>query len=129
MATKKPQKINLSTQPAELLATMQAELPVAWYHYRKQIGSALQYLKHESRLLDQALAEQRSLVSETNEYISKVGNRWITYVHTEYFPQALHAMATRVSFIYYETYASCGAFFPLYPHASSRPSTDIRCGT
>ena len=115
MATKKPQKINLSTQPAELLATMQAELPVAWYHYRKQIGSALQYLKHESRLLDQALAEQRSLVSETNEYISKVGNRWITYVHTEYFPQALHAMATRVSFIYYETYASCGAFFPLYP--------------
>jgi hypothetical protein len=50
-----------------------------------------------------------------------VGNRWITYVHHEYFPQALHAMATHVSFIYYETYASCGAFFPLYaPPSSSR---------
>jgi hypothetical protein len=110
----KPVKINLSTQPAELLATMQEELPVAWYHYRKQIGSSLQYQKHEDRLLDQALEEKRSLVSDISEYISKVGNRWMTYVHTEYFPQALHAMATHVSFIYYETYASCGAFFPLY---------------
>lgn len=118
MATKKPQKINLSTQPKELMATMQAELPAAWYHYRKRIGSTLQYLKHENQLLDQALAEQRSLVSEVDEYISKVGNRWITYVHTEYFPQAMHAMATRVSFIYYETYASCGAYFPLYPPPS-----------
>jgi len=110
----KPVKINLSTQPAELLATMREELPVAWYHYRKQIGSALQYQKHEDRLLDQALEEKRSLVSDISEYISKVGNRWMTYVHTEYFPQALHAMATHVSFVYYETYASCGAFFPLY---------------
>lgn len=107
-------KINLSTQPRELLDTMQEELPVAWYHYRKQIGSSLQYQKHEDHLLDQALAEQCSLVSDISEYISKVGNRWMTYVHTEYFPQALHAMATHVSFVYYETYASCGAFFPLY---------------
>ena len=116
----KPEKINLSTQPAELLATMCEELPVAWYHYRKQIGSSLQYQKHEDRLLDQALEEKRSLVSDISEYISKVGNRWITYVHTEYFPQAMHAMATHVSFIYYETYASCGAFFPLYAPPSSK---------
>lgn len=118
----KPVKINLSTQPAELLATMKEELPVAWYHYRKLIGSSLQYQKHEDRLLDQALEERHSLVSDTGEWISKVGNRWITYVHTEYFPQALHAMNTRVSFIYYETYASCGAFFPIY----SPPSASLK---
>ncbi len=116
----KPVKINLSTQPTELLATMRDELPVAWYHYRKQIGSSLQYQKHEDRLIDQALEEQRSLVSDIGEWISKVGNRWMTYVHTEYFPQALHAVATHVSFIYYETYASCGAFFPLYAPPSSK---------
>lgn len=110
-----PKKINLKTQPADLLATMRAEVPVAWYHFRKQIGSSLQYQKHEDRLLDQALAERKSTVSDTVEWISKVGNRWITYVHTEYFPHAMHAMATHVSFIYYETYASCGAFFPMYP--------------
>lgn len=115
----KPVKINLSTQPRELLDTMCEELPVAWYHYRKQIGSTLQYQKHEDRLLDQALEEKRSLVSDISEYISKVGNRWMTYVHTEYFPQALHAMNTRVSFIYYETYASCGAFFPIYSPPSA----------
>lgn len=114
----KPVKINLSTQPAELLATMQEELPVAWYHYRKQIGSSLQYKKHEDRLLGQALAERRSIVSDISEWISKVGNRWMTYVHHEYFPQALHVMATHISFAYYETYASCGAFFPLYPPPS-----------
>lgn len=118
----KPVKINLSTQPRELLNTMCEELPVAWYHYRKQIGSSLQYQKHEDQVLDQALAEKRSLVSDTGEWISRVGNRWITYVRTEYFPQAMHAMNTRVSFIYYETYASCGAFFPLYapPSVKSR---------
>lgn len=113
-----PKKINLSTQPEELLATMRAETDVAWYHFRKTIGSALQYQKHEERLLDQALAERKSLVSDTVEWISKVGNRWITYVHTEYFPHAMHAVATHVSFIYYETYASCGAFFPMYPPPS-----------
>ena len=118
MRTTDPKKINLSTQPKELLATMQAEVPAAWYHFRKTIGSALQYQKHEDRLLDQALAERQSLVSDTVEWISKVGNRWITYVHTEYFPQAMHAIATHFSFVYYETYASCGAFFPMYPPAS-----------
>ena len=120
-------KINLSTQPADLLATMKEELPVAWYHFRKQIGSSLQYQKHEDQVLDQALAEKRSIVSDVGEWISKVGNRWITYVHTEYFPQALHAMATHVSFIYYETYASCGAFFPLYvPPTVSRKGKQKR---
>jgi hypothetical protein len=123
----KPTKINLSTQPAELLATMCEELPVAWYHYRKRIGSSLQYKKHEDRLLGQVLAEQRSIVSDIGEYISKVGNRWMTYVHHEYFPQALHAMATHVSFVYYETYASCGAFFPLYaPPTVSRSGKQKR---
>ena len=117
----KPVKINLSTQPRELLATMCEELPVAWYHYRKLIGSTLQYQKHEDQVLDQALTEQRSLVSDIGEYISKVGNRWMTYVHTEYFPQAMHAIVTHASFVYYETYASCGAFFPLYtPPSPSR---------
>lgn len=111
-------KINLSTQPADLLATMQAEVPVAWYHFRKTIGSTLQYQKCEDRLLDQALAERKSLVSDTVEWISKVGNRWITYAHTEYFPRAMHALVTHVSFIYYETLASCGAFFPMYPPPS-----------
>ena len=119
MRTIDPKKINLSTQPKELLATMQQEVPVAWYQFRKTIGSTLQYQKHEDRLLDQALAERQSLVSDTVEWISKVGNRWITYVHTEYFPHAMHALATHVSFIYYETYASCGAFFPLYPPPSA----------
>jgi len=113
-----PKKINLSTQPKELLATMREEVPVAWYHFRKTIGSTLQYQKHESLLLDQAIAERKSLVSDINEWISKVGNRWITYVHTEYFPRAMNAIATHVSFIYYETYASCGAFFPMYPPPS-----------
>lgn len=120
-------KINLSTQPADLLATMKEELPVAWYHFRKLIGSSLQYQKHEDQVLDQALAEKRSLVSDTGEWISKFGNRWITYVHTEYFPQALHAVATHISFVYYETYASCGAFFPLYaPPSVSRKGKQKR---
>lgn len=114
MAKLKPVKVNLSTKPSEILATIHDESPKAWYFFRKKYGNKLKYEKMEDQMLDKALEEKRDQFTDIDYWISPVGNRWMTYTQVQYYPKAQYAQATHYSFIYYETYASCGAFFPLY---------------
>jgi hypothetical protein len=117
MAKKKPVRVNLSTPTADIIATMREEMPKAQYFFRKQFGGKQKYLKTEDELLDKALAEEHDQMTDMSYYISPVGNRWICYTHVVYYPRAKYAHAFLYSFIYYETLASCGAFFPSYsPH-------------
>ena len=114
MAKKKPVRVNLSTPTADIIATMREEMPKAQYYFRKQFGGKQKYMKAEDELLDKALAEERDQLTDMSYYISPVGNRWICYTHIVYYPRAKYAHAFLYSFIYYETMASCGAFFPSY---------------
>lgn len=114
MAKQKPVRVNLSTKADEILATMREEIPVAYYHFRKPYGGRRKYMKAEDDLLNKALVEKESQMTDMSEYISRVGNRWMTYTMVDYYPKAHYANATHISFIYYETYGSCGAFFPLF---------------
>lgn len=114
MAKLKPVKVNLSTQAAETLATMREEMPKAWYFFRKKYGSKEKYMKMEDQMLDKALEEKQDQFTDIDFWISPVGNRWMTYTQVQYFPKAKYALAYHYSFIYYETFASCGAFFPMY---------------
>ena len=114
MAKLKPVKVNLSTKPSEILATIRDESPKAWYFFRKKYGNKLKYEKMEDQMLDKALEEKCDQFTDIDYWISPVGNRWMTYTQVQYYPKAQHAQAYHYSFIYYETYASCGAFFPMY---------------
>ena len=114
MARKKPVRVNLSTPTADIIATMREEMPKAQYFFRKLFGGKQKYLKAEDALLDKALAEERDQLTDMSYYISPAGNRWICYTHVVYYPRAKFANTVRYSFIYYETMASCGAFFPSY---------------
>lgn len=114
MAKLKPVRVNLSTKAEEIIATMREEIPAALYHFRKPYGGRNKYMKFEDEFLDKALNDEKSQMTELGEYISRVGNRWMTYTMVDYYQKAKYANATHVSFIYYETYGSCGAFFPLY---------------
>lgn len=107
-------RVNLSTQAKDILATMQEEKPKAYYYFRKKYGGKQKYLKLEDQMLDKALEEKNDQFTDIDYWISKVGNRWMTYTQAEYFPRAMYANAFHYAFIYYETMASCGAFFPLY---------------
>ena len=107
-------RINLSTKPEEIIKTMIKEIPLERYLFYKNYGGKRKYFKHENRLVDKALKEKEPKCTELSEHISKCGNRWITYTNVAYFPKALYALAFNISFIYYETYGSCGAFFPTY---------------
>lgn len=114
MAKELAVRVNLSTQAKDILATMREEKPKAFYYFRKKYGSKQKYLKVEDQMLDKALEEKNDQFTDIDYWISKVGNRWMTYTQAEYFPKAMYANAFHYSFIYYETMASCGAFFPFY---------------
>lgn len=114
MAKEQAVRVNLSTKANDILATMQEELPKAYYFFRKNFGGKQKYLKHEDQMLDKALEEKNDQFTDIDYWISKVGNRWMTYTQAEYFPKAQYANAFHFAFIYYETMASCGAFFPMY---------------
>ena len=114
MAKEQAVRVNLSTQANEILATMREEMPKAYYYFRKNFGGKQKTLKHEDQMLDKALEDEEDQFTDIDYWISKVGNRWMTYTQAEYFPKAKYANAFHYSFIYYETMASCGAFFPLY---------------
>ena len=107
-------RVNLSTKAKDILATMHEEKPKAYYYFRKKYGGKQKYLKLENQMLDKALEEKNDQFTDIDYWISKVGNRWMTYTQAEYFPRAMYANAFHYAFIYYETMASCGAFFPLY---------------
>lgn len=123
MSKTKAVKVNLSTKAADVLATIREEKPKAWYFFRKKYGSKLKYEKAEELMLDKALEEKCDQFTDIDYYISPVGNRWMTYVQVQYFPKAHYAMAFHYTFIYYETYASCGAFFPMYSDKQTKDGT------
>jgi hypothetical protein len=108
------QTINLSTDPKEILKTMQLELPTVSYFFKKDFGGNRKFLEYEDKSLDKCLKEEQSSITDISEYISQKGNRWMSYSFFEYFPSAKYAQAWPTSFIYYETYGSCGAFFPIF---------------
>lgn len=123
MSKTKAVKVNLSTKAADVLATIREEQPKAWYFFRKKYGSKQKYEKAEDQMLDMALEEKCDQFTDIDYYISPVGNRWMTYVQVQYFPKAHYAMAFHYTFIYYETYASCGAFFPMYSNKQTKGGT------
>ena len=114
MAKIKPVRVNLSTQAREILATMREEMPAAYYQFRKNFGGKRKYFQHEDQMLDKALEEKNDQFTDIDYWISRVGNRWMTYTQVQYYPKAQYANAFHFAFIYYETMASCGAFFPMY---------------
>lgn len=120
MSKTKAVKVNLSTKAADVLATIREEQPKAWYFFRKKYGSRMKYDDAEDQMLDKALEEKCDQFTDIDYYISPVGNRWMTYVQVQYFPKAHYAMAFHYTFIYYETYASCGAFFPMYSNKQTK---------
>lgn len=120
MAKPKPQHVNLSTPPADIIATMAEEMQAVRYHKRKAYGGTRKYEIWKQELKEKALAGKQNQLSELTEWISRVGNRWVMYSSEEYFPDSERVLPCHAAFIYYETYASCGAFFPTFDESSSK---------
>lgn len=122
MAKAKPQHINLSTEPADIIATMAAEMSAVRYHKRKAYGGTRKYELWKEQLKERALQEKKNQMSDITEWISNVGNRWVMYSFDEYLPKVDRVLPCHAAFIYYETLNSCGAFFPCFPQGSQKPN-------
>lgn len=120
MSKTKAVRVNHSTKVQDIIATMLEEMPKARYFFRKQYGGKQRCLKAEDEMLNRALEEKQDQMTDINDWISQVGNRWETYTHAKYYPKAQYAKIFHYSFIYYETLASCGAFFPLYSEKQTK---------
>lgn len=118
----KPQHVNLSTDPADIVKTMTAEIGAARYHKRKAYGGTRKYELWKQQLHQQAVSQQKDQLSDMTEWISRAGNRWVMYSSEEYLPDVARSLPCHAAFIYYETYASCGAFFPMFPEGSRKPN-------
>lgn len=118
----KPTHINLSTTPDAILATMRKELAGARYQKRKAYGNARQYEAWKQAMKEKALREKKSLTSGITEWTSPTGNHWLMYSHWEYLPKVNRVLSTHAAFIFYETFGSCGAFFPTFPYGERKPS-------
>ena len=114
MTKLKPVKVNHSTKALDIITTMCEEMPKARYFFRKTFGGKNKYLKYENETSDRVLEEQHDKHTDISEWISQAGNRWESYTFWQYFPKARYVIPYHHSFIYYETYSSCGAFFPMY---------------
>lgn len=114
MSKQKAVRVNHSTKAEDIVVTMREEMPKALYFFRKEFGGKNKYLKGEDEMTDKAMEEKHDQLTDISEWISPVGNRWETYTHVQYYPKAEYAQSFHYSFIYYETMASCGAFFPMY---------------
>lgn len=111
--------VNLGTTPEELMRTFELEMPVSLYQLRKKYGYKHRYEVFAKKLTDESIESKQSKVSDFGEYISPSGNRWMSYLFAEYYPYANRSMLIETSFIYYETYGSCGAFFPYHTELST----------
>ena len=107
-------RVNLSSSIDEIMQTVKIEMPVAKYFLLKKYGGKHKAETYARQMLDKALERKVTMTSDICEYISPKGNRWLSYIQCEYHSETDYAFQSVVSFIYYETYGSCGAFFPIY---------------
>ena len=121
MAKLKPIKVKLvghredkSEYSKKVVATMAEEIAGEKYLFYKKYGGKNGYLKYEEEMVELSRSEKRTVLTDINEHVTKAGNRWISYAGAHYYPDADVAKPFIMSFIFYQTIGSCGAYFPIY---------------
>ena len=102
---------NLNSTNELIWSEFSEEYEKARFWFFKKMGSTADLNRQIWRLERKSAATGRNEVSELIEYKSKNGNKWITCLYTFFFggrPQS-----TVLTFAYYETVGSYGAFLPL----------------
>lgn len=105
--------INLSTPSQQLLDELNKDLAkIEYWQDRWHSGSQWKKKGQEYRM--QWDKERKPFLAERHEFKSSLGNRWYCF-DIPFWPEGFNDLMTLfTSFIYYETYASIGAFIPKY---------------
>jgi hypothetical protein len=106
--------INLSTPSEQLLKELLSDTVKAEYWLKKQYHGEKGYQRMLDELELKCAKTRKNQKSDIVEYKSPTGNRWLVYAFCRCYAKAEVAKTTTVSFCYYETLGSIGAFFINY---------------
>lgn len=112
--------VTLSTPANEMVKELLEEKEKALYWFLKHFHGEKGYDKMVDALEQKAWIEEKTCISDIVEYISKKGNRWMLFEAARYYPKAKKAKPSFVSFCYYETYGSVGAFLIGYDQMDTK---------
>lgn len=107
--------ITLSSPTQQIIDELIAEEPKAVYWLKKQYHGDKGFENLKIQLMEKALDEQKDVHSDVVDYISMKGNRWMAFVSANYYKDVNDVTTNIITFCYYETYGSVGAFMLGHP--------------
>ena len=105
--------VNLSTAPDIMVRELMADKAKSIYWLKKHFGGERAYEKMRDNLIRECRRDKKNRISETVEYRSANGNRWLTYECARYYKDADMVYTEPYAFCFYETIGSVGAFVPV----------------
>ena len=102
--------ITVTSPTEQILKELNEEESKAIYWMKKQFHGERGYDRMQDELLAKAMDEHKDQKTDTYDYISPRGNRWMAFVYCRYYKDINYAHTVPVAFCYYETYGSVGAF-------------------
>lgn len=105
--------INLNTNPQQLMNELFEDRKKAIYWLVKKSGGEKGYIRMQDKLLLDARKNKRNVASDTYEYLSPNGNRWMVYECAQYIKETNSAMTKTIAFCFYETVGGIGTYIPL----------------
>lgn len=104
--------INLSSKAEDLMRELREDHEKALFWLKKHWHGEKGYGRMRDLLRWRCEETMKDQTSEVVEYVSKNGNRWLTFEHAKYYPKAAAAACMPFAFCYYTTASSVGAFVP-----------------
>ena len=118
--------INLSTQSQQLLDELNIDLKRMEY-WQQRWHSGTDWIKTGREYRRKWNETRKPFLGERHEYKSQLGNRWYCF-DIPFWPEGFDDLMTlHSSFIYYETYASIGAFIPKFMMNKETNMMDDAC--
>lgn len=102
--------LTVTSPTDQVLRELSAEEPKAVYWLKKQFHGERGFDHMQDELIARAMEQRKDQKSDTYDYISPNGNRWMAFCYCRYYPDLHYARVSTIAFCYYETYGSVGAF-------------------
>lgn len=115
--------INLNTDPIQLMTELTEDRKRADYWLVKKSGGEKGYIRMQNKLLAETKKKRCYVTSDSYEYRSPNGNRWMVYECAQYIKETGGALTQSYAFCFYETVGGIGVYIPMGLGISSRETT------
>lgn len=107
-------KLNLSTNPQTVIATLEREWQMAIDAFKEKHGGAEALDKWQDTLLAKAFTTKKGFIADKMLWVSPDGNKWCVFEDVTYDKASTYTHTCEYAFCYYETIPYAGIFFHIY---------------